>query len=198
MFLTTKNRLVKIYKKMPSIVSMPEDKKNARLAKILGDLQMDGIFDEVMQEDDALEEIEMMADIYFNSSISMQDKQKALNSYFNDSRENEVQTQDMVPAVLSSEERIRRKQKEYGIIPDDVHETVIPVVKKLQYGRSPLHDCVAQRCLSEIKMWAAEGKYLFDKDNSGNTPYDMAYFDNYQEAIDILKEAMDRVKKDVA
>lgn len=198
MFLTTKNRLVKIYKKMPSIVSMPEDKMNERLAKIYDDLQMDGIFDEVIQEDDVFEEIEMMADIYFNSSISMQDKQKALNSYFNGSRENEVQTQDIVPAVLSSEERIRRKQKEYGIIPDDSNTSLTNSAKKLQYGRSPLHDCVAQRCLSEIKMWAAEGKYLFDKDNSGNTPYDMAYFDNYQEAVDILKEAMDRVKKDLA
>jgi ankyrin repeat protein len=56
------------------------------------------------------------------------------------------------------------------------------------YGRSPLHEAIGMRNLEAIKKYVSEGLYLEDRDNNGNTPYQMAYQEGYMEAVDIFTE----------
>lgn len=56
------------------------------------------------------------------------------------------------------------------------------------YGRTPLHQAIADKDIKTIQEYANEKKYIFDIDNNGNTPYDMAYQEGYEEAISVLKK----------
>jgi len=56
------------------------------------------------------------------------------------------------------------------------------------YGRTPLHQAIADRDIKSIEKYGREKKYIFDIDNNGNTPYDMAYQEGYEEAIVVLKK----------
>jgi ankyrin repeat protein len=58
----------------------------------------------------------------------------------------------------------------------------------LTYGRTPLHQAIADKDIKTIEKYVSEKKYIFDIDNNGNTPYDMAYQEGYEEAISFLKK----------
>jgi ankyrin repeat protein len=65
--------------------------------------------------------------------------------------------------------------------------------KEFPYGRTPLHQAVALKNIELIKKYVDEKKYIFDVDNNGNTPYDMAYQEGYNEALNILKNTKNKV-----
>lgn len=188
-----RNKFVKIIEKMPSFESLPEDVKSKRFKLIMDDIDSSRIFESIGMMPEELEDMDDLADIHFNPALSHKEKKRLEKLYLDRKEENTKQEMADIPCLLSSEERIRRKQKEFGVA-IDAEMVTIPLGKKLFYGRSPLHECVANKCLSEIKLYAAEGEYLFSVDNNGNTPYEMAYYDNYVEAMEILKVAMDNKK----
>jgi ankyrin repeat protein len=60
----------------------------------------------------------------------------------------------------------------------------------LIYGRTPLHQAIANKDIKTIEKYVSEKKYIFDVDNNGNTPYDMAYQEGFEEAIVLLKKCI--------
>jgi ankyrin repeat protein len=72
---------------------------------------------------------------------------------------------------------------------DDIQMNVETSVKNNTYGRSPLHEAIALRDLDSIRKYVSQNQFIDDVDNNGNTPYDMAYQEGYEEAVNILKKS---------
>ena len=70
----------------------------------------------------------------------------------------------------------------------EVEETVRLTTR---YGRSPLHEAVSMRDISLVKKYLKVGKYLDKVDNNGHTAMEMAYYDNYKEALVLFEECFE-------
>ena len=98
-------------------------------------------------------------------------------------------TEDEINAELAinSETRIKEKQLELGITPDDPPEKHLDKIK-LPYGRSRLHEAVIMQDIQFISQFLSEGEDPSATDNNGNTPYDLALLNNYVEVIALLEK----------
>ena len=158
--------------------------KRKQIAVIMEDLDQSGIFDDPFEEEqDEWFLIEEKAKIWF-SKKKPNEKIKALKSIkqeikgagYNGNPDN----------FLDIETRIRFKQAEYikkGLVkagpPSPIKRTGIVT----RYGRSPLHEAIAMRDIKTIKKLLKAGKYLEDRDNNGHTAMEMAFYENYTEAL---------------
>jgi hypothetical protein len=95
----------------------------------------------------------------------------------------EIESREAAIASLSTEERIRNKQQELGIEPDP------PEFDEggLQCGRTRLHVAVMMDDVSSIELFISNGDDPGEKDNGGNTPFDLALLYGKQQATDALK-----------
>tara|TARA_Y100000310_G_scaffold111606_1_gene110008 strand:- start:13597 stop:14100 length:504 start_codon:yes stop_codon:yes gene_type:complete len=88
---------------------------------------------------------------------------------------------------LDMEERIRQKQLDLGISPDE-DPTGVGESYTLRWGRSRLHEAVSMRDLASIRIFLQEGDDPGVKDNNNRTPYEMAIMQEQQDIIDLFKE----------
>ena len=198
---TIRSKFIEILLNNPKINSLPEDKMRDFMGRIIDDLDKDGILDEINYEDDDWgDELDTMSDIEFDDTRSEEEKAIALEFLQKPKEDRREENEEILS--LESLERIRAKRRELAQNPesgivlndDDFEEEERAekgeVVMPNSYGRSPLHEAIGMRNLESIKKYVAEGKYLDERDNNGNTPYQMAYQEGYDEAVEIFEQAM--------
>ena len=177
----SRNRFQHILNNMSSINDLDEEQKVKRIKKIMSDVEATGAFNfGALSDVDFDDDLEFQADMAFCNTRKTATIVDALETVKGGSLSaNEIFNE-------TSAERIRRKQLELGIDPDTSPEEEEITTR---YGRSPLHEAVARRCLDDVKRYAAIGKYLDSTDNNGQTPLQFAQHIGYVEAAEILKKA---------
>lgn len=161
---------------------LPREKKINYIKKILLDVEDLNIFeDEIDWEDDKWFELEYESEVEFNiDNKKTSDNKKYQNEDIGLNREK-----------LIRDKRIELSQDSRSgvILEGDEMEEYIPTINpKITHGRSPLHEAIAMRDIESIKKYIKENKYLDAKDNNGNTPYQMAYQEGYEEVVNLFKE----------
>jgi len=157
---------------------------------IMNDLKKSGIFNDPEVINDFSEDwdfAEEQAFWLFESQASNEDKMIALKNIKLKQEEYDITCKSQY--VVDQEERIQAKRKELiekGIIKADITDP--PSVKEsyqtiTRYGRSPLHEAVFMRDIRLVEKYLKSGKFLDKTDNNGHTAMEMAYYDNYKEAL---------------
>ena len=90
--------------------------------------------------------------------------------------------------------KIKKIQKDFiekGLIPPNkpkhIQNTSIGLSITTRYGRSPLHEAIAMRNIRLVKKYIKKGDYLDEIDNNGHTAMEMAFYENYKEALLLFK-----------
>lgn len=174
-----------------AIDSMGSERKKKHISRIMNDLEAAGIFSEDDKYEDPLCEVEELADEIFNEG-----KDPAVEREQNENEET---------VNPFSEARIRAKRRDLavrgfpieltdedfidceGFFPDTPSE-VQEVVRTTRYGRTPLHEAIVLRDIDTVKFFVEQGKYKSDVDNNGASAYNMAVYENFTEAIEVLKQ----------
>ena len=188
------NNFIQIISNYSPIRSLPVEKKKKRIEWILTDLEKSGIFEPISFKDD---DLELLADLHFGDISS-----KKLLLELAGVREQEDNIDESETVVnFTSLQRIRRKRQQLskdpnmGIVLDEtdfMSENILQGISRTcSYGRTPLHEAIHLRDLGSIEKLASEKTYLNERDNNGNTPYEMAFHQKYREAMKILKKYMD-------
>ena len=135
----------------------------------------------------------------FDSNVSSMERITALKKI--KAKQEEYEKNKKSQYSMDQEERVQNKIKELiekGIIdPDD--ESIPFEDKKTpelttRYGRSPLHEAVAMRDICLVKKYLKIGKFLDKVDNNGHTAMEMAYYDDYKEALVLFENYTERSK----
>jgi len=195
---TIRSRYIKILLNNPAINSLPSDQMRSTMTKIIADLDKDGILDPIDFKDD-FDEIDSMSLIEFDTNRTTEEKTLALELFKKPEKDLREENEEVIS--LESQKRIRTKRRELSkdprskIIltpedfePDDERSNDARVVVN-SYGRTPSHEAVGMRNLDLVKKYIDEGLYLKDRDNNGNTPYQMAYQEGFEEAVKLFEEA---------
>jgi len=167
---------------------------------IMNDLKQSCVFDynNDLEDDDDWDFLDEQAFWLFNKDISSTERKSALEKIkvkqeqYDDIRKSQY--------CLDQEKRIQAKIKdmvEKGLIEPDFDTEVSD--KQLRdsttrYGRSPLHEAIAMRDIRLVKKYLKMGKYLDKVDNNGHTAMEMAYYDNYKEALILFEKYVEKVK----
>ncbi len=91
---------------------------------------------------------------------------------------------------LEQEERIKAKRQELikkGIIEPDIEDGEESIKIVTRYGRTPLHEAIVMRDIKLVKKYIENEQYLEDEDNNGHIPSEMAFYENYKEALALFK-----------
>jgi len=197
---TTRSRFIEILMNHTEINSLPDDGMRTVMAKIMKDLDKDGVLDPIDYRgvDDDFEDMDQRHDIEFDDKITDEEKKIALEFLEKTQFLEAVESNEDVIS-LESLKRIRQKRRELAKNPeslivltsDDYEENDLgeDEVMPNSYGRTPLHEAVGMRNLDSIKKYVSERKYLDSRDNNGNTPYQMAVQEGYMEAVKIFEKA---------
>ena len=160
---------------------------------IMNDFKKSGIFDDFEIIDDISEDwdfLEEQAFWLFESDASTAEKIDALKTI--KTRQEEYDETRKSQYLLDQEKRIQAKIKELiknGVIePDTPASKTSYSVSTTRYGRSPLHEAVAMKDIRLVKKYVKRGKFLDKVDNNGHTALEMAYYDNYKEALIVFEK----------
>ena len=134
--------------------------------------------------EDDWELVEQKAFLLFESNVSSKAKILALRNI--KKKEEEFENTRKCQYLTDQEGRIQTKRKELieqGVIEPDklTHQKTLKLTTR--YGRSPLHEAIAMKDIHLVKKYLKSGKYLEDTDHNGHTALEMAYYDNYKEAL---------------
>jgi hypothetical protein len=188
MSLVNRNIFLQILNNYPEIQALSSSDKQKRLNFIMADVENVryegvGIFDDYVEtEEDSWLDIEQLADIEFNFSQTAAERLRAKREFYE--KKDEGQKEETF-APISSEDRIRAKQIELGITPDEIIEDGKRV--KNGYGQSPLHVAISMRDIDSVRRWVKEKKYLNITDHNGNTPLEMAFQEGFDEAVELIE-----------
>lgn len=162
-----------------------------QMCKIMKDLEEGGIFDEVEIEDN-LSLLEQEADIIFSNKEPSQKVMEIL--LLKQERNQEITGRKRTQHLINVEQRIQLKQQELiekGIIEPDTPEEIRDKKIATRYGRTLLHEAISMRNIRLVKRYIKVKEYRDQIDNNGHTPQEMAYYENYKEAL-ILFEKYNR------
>jgi hypothetical protein len=165
---------------------------------IMNDLKQSCVFNDKDDnyDDDDWDFLDEQAFWLFNRDISCAERKSALEKikvkqeHYDDIRKSQYS--------LDQEKRIQAKIKEMvekGLIDPDL-EVLDTQLRDptTRYGRSPLHEAIAMRDIRLVKKYLKVGKYLDKIDNNGHTAMEMAYYDNYKEALILFEKYGKKVK----
>jgi ankyrin repeat protein len=161
--------------------------------KIMKDIDIDGLFDDTDIEDD-YDEVEKISEILFDPDLSKKEKKEAI-AFIKEKNISKNISLNSSPFMINEikERIVLEKQKEYielGIVPEDDIEYISSEKDELnyngRYGRSPLHEAIAYRDIKFVKSCIEKRIYLKTKDNNGNTPREMAYYENWSEVVELF------------
>lgn len=128
----------------------------------------------------------------FESDAMVKEKLTALKTI--KIKEEEYEKTKKSQYSLDQEKRVQAKIREMvekGLVEDDkLFETPYKTITDsiTRYGRSPLHEAIAMRDIRLVKKYIKIGKYLDVVDNNGHTAMEMAYYDNYKEALILFEK----------
>ena len=82
---------------------------------------------------------------------------------------------------------------------DSLDKKIFRLKKKLlkttRCGRTILHEAVAMRNIKLVKKYATNDDLMNQTDNNGHTPLEMAYFQDYKEALIVFEAVLKRKLK---
>ena len=170
--------------------------KRENIKWIMNDLKKSGVFDTDREEDDYYDNdwdfLDEQAFWLFDSDVSISEKMNALKTI--KTKQEEYDRINMSQYNLDQEKRIQAKIKELtekGIIEPETDPELMPdktMEIVTRYGRSPLHEAIAMRDIRLVTKYLKMGKYLEKVDNNGHTAMEMAYYDNYKEALILFEK----------
>jgi hypothetical protein len=180
MFLQDQNQMLQILHR--------KNIKRSHVDKIMTDLEQSGIFDDSYIPRESLDDLNEAADWIF-SDASPEEKSsnlKRLEKEKEEERQNKRQNKNEYS--LEKEKRILIKIENFvaqGVVKPkkDKGEKVSINDHQNRYGRSPLHEAIAMKDIALVKKYIKEEKYLDLTDNNGHNPQEMAFYENYKEAI---------------
>jgi len=159
---------------------------------IINDLRQSCVFGKDKYEDDSeWEFLDEQAYWLFNKDATSAERKFALEQIkIKEKYEKTKKSQ----YSLYQKKRVQAKIKEMvekGLVEPDSNLEIS--YKKLtdsitRYGRSPLHEAIAMRDIRLVKKYLKIGKYLDKVDNNGHTAMEMAYYDNYKEALILFEK----------
>ena len=125
----------------------------------------------------------------FESDGSNKEKLEALKNI--KIKQEEFEKTKKCQYLIDQENRIQKKRKELtekGIIEPDnpTYQKSISIITR--YGRSPLHEAIAMKDTCLVEKHIKSGKYLDKVDNNGHTAIEMAYYENYTDALRLFKK----------
>lgn len=160
---------------------------------IMSDIRQSYVFGEDKDEDDSeWDFLDEQAYWLFNKDATIAERKFALEQI--KIKEEEYEKTKKSQYSLDQEKRVQAKIKEMvekGLVEPDSNLEIPD--KKLtdsitRYGRSPLHEAIAMRDIRLVKKYLKIGKYLDKVDNNGHTAMEMAYYDNYKEALILFEK----------
>jgi hypothetical protein len=165
--------------------------------KIMEDLERSGMFTDLLDEtDEDWFDIEKEAAVRFSDKTEAE-KKKAIDEIKKKKKE-EAQCSFQTQYLIEQEQRVIAKRKELiakGIVsPDDSSLTEQPI-RVTRYGRTPLHEAIAMRDIELVKKYIKRGQFIDVKDNNDHTPLQMAFYEDYTEAIALFKAFLKKNKK---
>ena len=139
--------------------------------------------------EDDWELVEQKAFLLFESNVSSKAKILALRNI--KKKEEEFENTRKCQYLTDQEGRIQTKRKELieqGVIEPDklTHQKTLKLTTR--YGRSPLHEAIAMRDIRLVEKYLKSEKYLDKVDNNGHTAMEMAYYENYTDALALFKK----------
>ncbi len=171
------------------------NRKNILL--IMNDLKESEVLKDSEEIDDSedWEFIEKQAYWLFDSSVSNKEKIEALRTL--KIKQEEYEKTKKSQYLLDQEKRILVKRQELiekGIIKPDPKPSKKSHRITTRYGRSPLHEAIAIRDINLVEKYIKSGTYLDKIDNNGHTALEMAYYDNYKEALILFEKYLKNKK----
>lgn len=195
---TTKTRFVRILMNNKSIRKLGQKARKSTIQKIIDDLDVEGILLPITFRDSYNDEDDLSV-----MDASIQDLDDIESGTYTDD-ELDILKNVLAPTKRGTEtcvideeclKRIRAKRRELAAQPDtDIILAVgdgvdgdigLEIVSNT-YGRTPLHEAVGMRNLATVKQYILAKMYLEDKDNNGNTPFAMAYQEDFMAAVDLF------------
>ena len=154
------------------------------------DLKHSGIFDCSEERDDFDEWyfLEEQAEWLF-SDVSNSEKLDAIKGIKR--KQEELEKTKKSQYILDQEKRVIEKRNELikmGVIEPDTPSSLSRVITTTRFGRSPLHEAIAMRDIRLVKKYIKLEQHLNHMDNNGHTPKEMAFYDNYKEALILFKK----------
>ncbi len=169
------------------------DVSRKNITYVMKDLNDSGIFDDFISDvnNDDWEFMELMeaeADWLF-SDISVEERLEALE---NIQKRKEELDNSRTPQYISDQEvRIQKRCRELiekGIVEPD-KSTIKNILKiTTRYGRTPLHEAIFMRDIRLVRKYLRKEKYLEEVDNNGHTAMEMAFYEDYKEALVLFKK----------
>ena len=157
--------------------------------KIITDLTESEIFNDIEEEEDDWSSIEEEANILF-SNMDETKKIEEIKRIKNEKEKEEVEEVQISQYRSEQEERIRAKQQELidkGVVKPNLFTAQKSIKVTTRYGRTPLHEAIAMRDINLVKKYLKSDKYLKETDNNGHTPIEMAFYEEYEEALALFK-----------
>ena len=164
------------------------------------DLDKSGIFDDIKikAEDEDWFFEEEKANIMF-SSMPPAEKLKALRDVEERKKQaDKAAEHGKFQHIINTERRIREKREQLireGVIPPDPPSKKKKSTKITRYGRNPLHEAVDMRNIKLVKKYATNDEYMNQTDNNGHTPLEMAFHQNYKEALIVFEAVLKKKSK---
>jgi len=158
---------------------------------IMTDLNSSNIFDDFIDdiegEDEDWKLLEEECNILF-SEKSGREKIKKIKEIRK--KREEYEKNQMIQYNVEQERRVRKKREELielGIIKstaeDFAKEDIKSTESSIRYGRTPLHEAISMRDIHSVEKYIKRGEFLDVEDNNGHTPLEMAFYENYKDAL---------------
>ena len=194
-----RNQFIENITNKPLMREISQEEKMKRFTNIMRDVEEIGIFDPIVYTD---EDVDILRDSIIADLVASDwSEDKAMIAADKVCKSNEPCGEE----ILSEQSLIRIRGKrielskivELGIVLTEEDYEKIPKTDEQNircgYGRNVCHQAIALRNMTLLRK-NVKKKHLLQKDNNGNTPYEMAFQQDYKAAIKILKEAMKKCK----
>lgn len=190
-----RNRFLEILHNNKNLNHLTEEQKKNITSKIMKDMEGSNIFSFAeVQEDEDWDLIEQAADAIWSGGTQNDIHKAVENLRVSYGVKTKVKYGPIDPL-----ERVKTKRRELSLIPElnivlddeEGEKQTIGEIIIVRYGRNLLHEAVAMRDIGLVKKYAKEQKYRDGDDNNGCTPLEMAIYEDFTGAIEILKLVKD-------
>ena len=157
---------------------------------IMADLTTTDIFTEELEDefdDESWRLLEEEAMILFSNKAR---REKVKEIKILKKKQKEYEKHKMTQYDIEQESRVLKKREELikkGVIDPDAKDPFEDEKKdtktSIRYGRTPLHEAISMKDIKVVKKYLQSGQFLDVLDNNGHTPLEVAFYEDYTEAL---------------
>lgn len=184
MSISTRNRYLQILAKNKVTKS--------HIKKIMIDMDNSGIFvDDNRIDDERIDDetdylLEQAAALHFGGYYEEKDVPIEIGNY-SEYQQNRLRRAENARIFSNKLQAKIAQLKENGLIDNSFSEETSEIIEKQHYGRNLIHEAISSRNLEQVKEATENNiKLLKQIDNNGNTPLEMAYYENFPAAYEYL------------